>query len=142
MKILDRTIRNATRDGGGTPGAAMEALDSLLRLHPREKAFSFLPEVMKNATASGVAPAALVKLLSAAVNFNLDARDSRIALNGATTAAQNGLMAMPLLALAAPRALAAAKAAGFHGRRGYAQTLALLGIGDSLDGGAGCPPAN
>ncbi|MGL9773188.1 MAG: hypothetical protein ACR5LG_02425 [Sodalis sp. (in: enterobacteria)] len=72
---------------------------------------------MKNATATRAELKEMVLLQNAAVNFNLSERDSCIALNGANTAAQHALVDVPLLALAMPRALEAAKSAGFHGRR-------------------------
>lgn len=130
LTVIDQHIRA----GGGTPGPAMEALEIMLRSMPKEKAFSYLPEVMKNATATGAEPKEMALLQNAAVNFNLSERDSRIALSGATTAAQHGLVDVPLLASAVPRALEAAKSAGFHGRRGYAQTLALFEAAGSVAG--------
>ncbi|MGL9774958.1 MAG: hypothetical protein ACR5LG_16005 [Sodalis sp. (in: enterobacteria)] len=42
---------------------------------------------MKNATAIGAELKEMAPLQNVAVNFNLSERDSRIALNGATTAA-------------------------------------------------------
>ncbi|MFT4464035.1 MAG: phage tail tape measure protein [Sodalis sp. (in: enterobacteria)] len=137
LKVIDQHIRAATRAGGGTPGPAMDALEIMLRSLPKEKAFSYLPEVMKNATATGAEPKEMALLQNAAVNFNLSERDSRIALSGATTAAQHGLVDVPLLASAVPRALEAAKSAGFHGRRGYAQTLALFEAAGSVAGEPG-----
>ncbi|MGL9774533.1 MAG: hypothetical protein ACR5LG_13020 [Sodalis sp. (in: enterobacteria)] len=56
---------------------------------------------MKNATATGAELKEMALLQNAAVNFNLTERDSCIALNGATIAAQHGLVDVPLLALAA-----------------------------------------
>uniref|UniRef100_A0A1A9WVX0 Phage tail tape measure protein domain-containing protein n=1 Tax=Glossina brevipalpis TaxID=37001 RepID=A0A1A9WVX0_9MUSC len=137
LKVIDQHIRAATRAGGGTPGPAMDALEIMLRSLPKEKVFSYLPEVMKNATATGAEPKEMALLQNAAVNFNLSERDSRIALSGATTAAQHGLVDVPLLASAVPRALEAAKSAGFHGRRGYAQTLALFEAAGSVAGEPG-----
>lgn len=134
LKVIDQHIRAATR--AGTPGPAMDALEIMLRSLPKEKAFSYLPEVMKNATATGAEPKEMALLQNAVVNFNLSERDSRIALSGATTAAQHGLVDVPLLASAVPRALEAAKSAGFHGRRGYAQTLALFEAAGSVAGEA------
>jgi TP901 family phage tail tape measure protein len=125
-KEIDQALRTALREGG-SPDEGISALTAMIRTGMDfNRAREFLPEVMRNATATNSSPESMANLAASAENFGLSKKDSMTALSVATTAAQNGRVDVPILASEMPRALEAAKSAGFRGQKGYAQVAALF----------------
>lgn len=125
-KDIDQALRVALRQGGTAEGG-IGALTTMIRTGMNfDRAREFLPEVMKNATATNSDPVAMANLAASAENFGLSKKDATTALSVTTTAAQNGRVDVPILASEMPRALEAAKSAGFRGQKGYAQVAALF----------------
>jgi hypothetical protein len=135
-KEIDQALRTALREGG-TPDEGIGALTAMIRTGMDfNRAREFLPEVMRNATATNSSPIAMANLAASAENFGLSKKDATTALSVTTTAAQNGRVDVPILASELPRALEAAKSAGFRGQKGYAQVAALF---EASALGAGSP---
>lgn len=130
MKVIDAGVRKALREGGGNHDGALHALEVMQRSGTMgtgpELSLRALPEVMKISTATETDPAAVASLQASAFNFGLNEKDAHAALSTATTMSQHGAVNMSLLAKVGPEALESAKSAGWHGRKGYSETLALF----------------
>ncbi|MGK0740058.1 phage tail tape measure protein [Yokenella regensburgei] len=130
MKVIDAGVRKALREGGGDHDGALRALETMQRSGTMGKgpdmSIRALPEVMKISTATETDPAAVASLQASAFNFGLNEKDAHAALSTATTMSQHGAVNMSLLAKMGPEALESAKSAGWYGRKGYSETLALF----------------
>ncbi|KAF1366219.1 hypothetical protein FHR25_005325 [Yokenella regensburgei] len=130
MKVIDAGVRKALREGGGNHDGALRALETMQRSGTMGKgpdmSIRALPEVMKISTATETDPAAVASLQASAFNFGLNEKDAHAALSTATTMSQHGAVNMSLLAKMGPEALESAKSAGWYGRKGYSETLALF----------------
>ncbi|ATF92415.1 phage tail tape measure protein [Cedecea neteri] len=128
MGVIDQQIRSATDYSGASITEALTALETMQRsgvMKPGQPG-KFLPNVLKNAVATGADAASVANTQASAVNFGLNDKDAIAAVSLLTTDAQHGRMSVPVLAETIPRGLEAGKSAGFFGRRGFAQIAGLF----------------
>ncbi|SMG62012.1 phage tail tape measure protein [Cedecea sp. NFIX57] len=137
VTTLRENIYKATEYGGGKREDAVAAAEVLGRSKmPRDQIYSTLPEIMKVNTATGADPRDVASLATATYNFGLEGKQSLVALDAATTAAQHGKADLSILARETPRGLENARGAGFVGTRGYADVMALYETAAAIAGNA------
>jgi hypothetical protein len=133
------TIRNniysALEYGGGNRDEALAAAEVMARSKMNtDQVYAALPEVMKVHSATGAGAEDVASLMTANYNFGLTGKESTAALDAATTASQHGKADVPLLAREAPRGLENARGAGFTGKKGYADVMALYEVAAAIAG--------
>lgn len=130
MESIDKSIRRATDYSGASTDEALKARETMQRSGVMKPGQSdlFLPNVLKNAVATGADAASVANTQASAVNFGLNDHDAIAAVSLLTTDAQHGRMSVPVLAENIPRALEAGKSAGWYGRRGFAEIPALFEV--------------
>lgn len=128
MKRIDQVIKDSVSSSGASGDEAFSGLETMMRsgVVSREQAYKFLPNVLRNAVATGADAASVANTQASAVNFGLDDKDAPAALSVLTTMAQHGRIDVPALAREMPRGLEAGKSAGFHGQRGFSQLAAFF----------------
>uniref|UniRef100_UPI001AD85A73 phage tail tape measure protein n=1 Tax=Rahnella sp. ChDrAdgB13 TaxID=1850581 RepID=UPI001AD85A73 len=128
MKRIDQVIKDSVSSSGASGDEAFSGLETMMRsgVMSREQAYKFLPNVLRNAVATGADAASVANTQGSAVNFGLDDKDAPAALSVLTTMAQHGRIDVPTLAREMPRGLEAGKSAGFHGQRGFSQLAAFF----------------
>lgn len=128
MKRIDQVIKDSVSSSGASGDEAFSGLETMMRsgVMNREQAYKFLPNVLRNAIATGADAASVANTQASAVNFGLDDKDAPAALSVLTTMAQHGRIDVPTLAREMPRALESGKSAGYHGQRGFSQLAAFF----------------
>lgn len=128
MRDIDSAVHNAVDKSGASADEAFSGFETMMRsgVVSREQAYKFLPNVLRNAVATGADAASVANTQASAVNFGLNDEDAPAALSVLTTMAQHGRIDVPELAREMPRGLEAGKSAGFHGQRGFASLAAFF----------------
>lgn len=128
MRDIDSAVHNAVDKSGASADEAFSGFETMMRsgVVSRKQAYKFLPNVLRNAVATGADAASVANTQASAVNFGLNDEDAPAALSVLTTMAQHGRIDVPELAREMPRGLEAGKSAGFHGQRGFASLAAFF----------------
>lgn len=128
MKDIDSAIHHAVDKSGASADEAFSGFETMMRsgVVSRDQAYKFLPNVLRNAVATGADATSVANTQASAVNFGLSDNDAPAALSVLTTMAQHGRIDVPELAREMPRGLEAGKSAGFHGQRGFASLAAFF----------------
>ncbi|MDN8050316.1 phage tail tape measure protein [Burkholderia multivorans] len=123
---LDAAIRNAVRQGGGSPDQAADTLDNLLASGAvsDKTAMSILPTLQKFATATGANPNELGNIaIRAMQNFGIKEAEIPRALDMALKGGQAGGFELKDMSKWLPQQMALAKQAGMSGLQDFGRLV-------------------
>jgi len=127
IPVLNASITDATRKGGGTREQSAEALDTLVASGVVSLADSIkmLPGITKAATASTATPKELATIgIRSNQNFKVDAGELPKLLGGAMVGGQAGGFELKDMAKWLPQQMAAGGNLGMSGKEGFAKLVA------------------
>ncbi|NHQ81551.1 phage tail tape measure protein [Chromobacterium vaccinii] len=128
MGELDKAIRGAVRDGGGTIDGAAETLDNLLASGAvsQATAMKLLPTLQKYGTASGADSKELGNIaIRSLQSFGIKEDEMPLALDMAIKAGQEGGFELKDMSKWLPQQMAAGRSIGLSGMAGLGKLLAL-----------------
>ncbi|MDN7916140.1 phage tail tape measure protein [Burkholderia cepacia] len=126
VRELDAAIRNAVRQGGGSPDQAADTLDNLLASGAvsDRTAMSILPTLQKFATGSGANPNELGNIaIRAMQNFGIKEAEIPKALDMALKGGQAGGFELKDMSKWLPQQMALAKQAGMSGLQDFGRLV-------------------
>ncbi|MBN3254286.1 phage tail tape measure protein [Pectobacterium brasiliense] len=128
IPVINDTIREAVRYGGGTPEAAQATLGALFAGGlDEEAAIKMLPDITKYATASGASPEHLAQIgIGAIKNFGIKAEDLPAVYDKAIRSGENGKYELADMAGSLSLTMTKANSVGMSGLNDLDKLLAML----------------
>ncbi|RNM05867.1 phage tail tape measure protein [Dickeya undicola] len=128
IPVINNAIREAVRYGGGTPESAQSTLNTLFAGGlDDDVAIKMLPDITKNATASGANPEELAKIgIGAIKNFGIKLEDLPKVYDKVIRSGENGKYELSDMAGSLPKTMSKANAVGMSGLNDLDKLLAML----------------
>ncbi|MCI4235935.1 phage tail tape measure protein [Dickeya dianthicola] len=144
IPVINNAIREAVRYGGGTPESAQSTLNTLFAGGlDDDVAIKMLPDITKNATASGANPEELAKIgIGAIKNFGIKLEDLPKVYDKVIRSGENGKYELSDMAGSLPKTMSKANAVGMSGLNDLDKLLAMLQANAETAGENGAASTN